>query len=132
MGTYRTQYITTQKVMIIQLNFVDNFGIKLKSKCIPLQNFDININGQTKKYELHYIIEHIGSNLNSGHYMSYFKKNNTWYCANDTIGLLSPTIHRGLEWPQFLNSLSVCSLIVCLLVCSLQIFSFFIVQYSTV
>ena len=25
-----------------------------------------------------------------------------------------PTIHRGLEWPQFLNSLSVCSLIVCL------------------
>merc|ERR1711962_519912 len=82
--TYRTQYITTQKVMIIQLNFVDNFGIKLKSKCIPLPNFNININGQTKKYELHYIIEHIGSNYNSGHYMSYFKKNNTWYCANDT------------------------------------------------
>merc|ERR1712243_242318 len=83
--TYRTQYISTQKVMIIQVNFIDNYGRKLKSKCIPLQNLDININGQTKKYELHYIIEHIGSNYNSGHYISYFKKNNTWYCANDTI-----------------------------------------------
>merc|ERR1711873_252498 len=41
--TYRTQYIRTQKVMIIQLNFIDNYGSKLKSKCIPLQNFDINI-----------------------------------------------------------------------------------------
>merc|ERR1711867_131353 len=80
---YRTQYIRTQKVMIIQLNFIDNYGSKLKSKCIPLHNLDININGQTKKYELHYIIEHIGSNYKSGHYMSYFKKNKTWYCAND-------------------------------------------------
>ena len=71
--------------MIIQVNFIDIYGRKLKSKCIPLQNLDININGQTKKYELHYIIEHIGSNYNSGHYISYFKKNNTWYCANDTI-----------------------------------------------
>ena len=84
--TFTTEYITTQKVMIIQLSFVDfvdNMGLKSKSECIPLQNLDININGQTKKYELHYIIEHIGSNYNSGHYMSYFKKNNTWYCAND-------------------------------------------------
>merc|ERR1712115_185476 len=80
---YRTQYIGTQKVMIIQVNFIDDYGRKLNSKCIPLQNLDININGQTKKYELHYIIEHIGSNYKSGHYMSYFKKNNTWYCAND-------------------------------------------------
>merc|ERR1712082_189482 len=77
--------IGTQKVMIIQVNLIDDYGRKLNSKCIPLQNLDININGQTKKYELHYIIEHIGSNYNSGHYISYFKKNNTWYCANDTI-----------------------------------------------
>ena len=42
---------------------------------------------------------------------------------NDKIGPLSPTIHRGLEGPQVLNSLFVCSL---------QIFSFFIVQYSIV
>jgi len=80
---YRTQYIGTQNVMIIQVNFIDDYGTKLNSKCIPLQNLDININGQTKKYELHYIIEHIGSNYKSGHYMSYFKKNKTWYCAND-------------------------------------------------
>merc|ERR1711873_263929 len=82
---YRTQYIGTQKVMIIQVNFIDDYGRKLNSKCIPLQNLDININGQTKKYEIHYIIEHIGPNLHSGHYISYFKKNNTWYCANDKI-----------------------------------------------
>ena len=40
-----------------------------------------------------------------------------------------PTIHRGVEWPQFSNSLfSVCSLFV---LCK-QISSLFIVQYSTV
>merc|ERR1712115_415305 len=85
-ATFTTEYITTQKVMIIQLSFlefVDNMGLKSKSECIPLQNLDININGQTKNYELQYIIEHIGNTYNSGHYMSYFKKNNTWYCAND-------------------------------------------------
>merc|ERR1712243_299895 len=40
-----------------------------------------------------------------------------------------PTIHRGLEWPQFLNSL----IVLCLSVCSLSVckFSNFI-QYSTV
>merc|ERR1712041_6928 len=82
---YTTELIETQKVMIIQINFMDKFLRKKKSTCIPLQNLDININGQTKKYELHYIIQHIGPNLQSGHYKSYFKKNNTWYCANDTM-----------------------------------------------
>merc|ERR1719481_453073 len=71
--------------MIIQINFIDNYGSKLQSQCIPLPNLDINMNGETKKYELQCIIEHIGFNYNSGHYKSYFKKNNTWYCANDTI-----------------------------------------------
>merc|ERR1712239_42300 len=31
------------------------------------------------------LLIHIGSNYKSGHYISYFKKNNTWYYANDTI-----------------------------------------------
>merc|ERR1711873_311268 len=66
-ANYSTQFIETQKVMIIQLNFMDESLTKKKSKCIPLQNLDININGQTKKYELHNIIEHIGPNLHSGH-----------------------------------------------------------------
>merc|ERR1712240_886178 len=52
-ANYSTQFIETQKVMIIQLNFMDESATKKKSKCIPLQN-----------------------------YKSYFKKNNTWYCAN--------------------------------------------------
>merc|ERR1711962_1243780 len=81
---YNTELIETQKVMIIQINFFDNFLRKKPSTCIPLQNLDINVNGQTKKYELHNIIQHIGDTLQSGHYKSYFKKNNTWYCANDT------------------------------------------------
>merc|ERR1712121_263419 len=34
---YRTQYIGTQKVMIIQVNFIDDYGKKLNSKCIPLK-----------------------------------------------------------------------------------------------
>ena len=40
----------------------------------------------------------------------------------------SPTIHRGLEWPQFLNSLfSDCLFSVCL---SVGKFSNFVVQYK--
>merc|ERR1712002_1362052 len=84
-ANYSTEYIGTQKVLIIQLNFMNRSSTKKESQCIPLQNLDININGETKKYELHYIIEHIGPNLHCGHYISYFKKNNTWYCANDKI-----------------------------------------------
>merc|ERR1711867_211752 len=84
-ANYSTEYIGTQKVLIIQLNFMNRSGTKKESQCIPLQNLDININGETKKYELHYIIEHIGPNLHCGHYISYFKKNNTWYCANDKV-----------------------------------------------
>ena len=43
-----------------------------------------------------------------------------------------PTIHRGLEWPQFLNSLFSVCLSVCLSVCSLSVgkFSNFFVQYK--
>ena len=47
------------------------------------------------------------------------------------IGPLPPTIHRGLEWPQVLNSLFVC-LSVCLFVCLSVLckFSNFFVQYK--
>merc|ERR1712126_352496 len=34
-ANYSTQYIETQKVMIIQLNFMDEYATKVKSKCIP-------------------------------------------------------------------------------------------------
>merc|ERR1712215_449681 len=51
------------------------------------------------------------------------------------IGPLPPTIHRGLEWPQVLNSLSVCLFVclsVCLSVCLLVLckFSNFFLQYK--
>ena len=51
------------------------------------------------------------------------------------IDPLPPTIHRGLEWPQVLNSLSVCLFVclsVCLFVCLsvLGKFSNFFVQYK--
>merc|ERR1712240_950272 len=75
-ANYSTEFIGTQKVLIIQLNFMNTSLTKKESQCIPLQNLDININGETKKYELHYIIQHIGPNLHCGHYISYFKKNN--------------------------------------------------------
>merc|ERR1712030_175965 len=86
------------------------------------------------------LVIHIYPNLRSNRVHTHVAPNYTvldvcltrFWLFSHTVGPLSPTIHRGLEWPQFLNSLSVFSLIVCLLVCSLQIFSFFIVQYSTV
>ena len=45
------------------------------------------------------------------------------------IGPLPPTIHRGLEWPQVLNSLLVC-LFVCLSACLFS--ANFLIFYSTV
>ena len=54
---------------------------------------------------------------------------------NYIIGPLPPTIHRGLEWPQFLNSLLVC-LFACLFSANFLIFystvQYSIVQYSWV
>merc|ERR1712240_19771 len=41
-----------------------------------------------------------------------------------------PTIHRGLEWPQFLNSpIVLCLFVLCLLVC---LWANFLIYYSTV
>merc|ERR1712089_54397 len=54
-------------------------------------------------------------------------------CFPDNIGPLPPTIHRGLEWPQVLNSLFLClsvSLSVCLSACLFS--ANFLILYSTV
>merc|ERR1711873_117815 len=50
-----------------------------------------------------------------------------------SVGPLSPTIHRGLEWPQFLNRVLDCLFLVCL-EANFLIFSSFILLflYSTV
>ena len=48
------------------------------------------------------------------------------------VGPLSPTIHSGLEWPQFLNSLSVLCLFWANFLISYSTVQYSIVQYSTV
>ena len=63
-----------------------------------------------------------GTSINSHyHWLNRYRKH--------IIGIelaRSPTIHRGLEWPQFLNSLFS----ICLIVCSLS--ANFLISYSTV
>merc|ERR1711873_394040 len=50
-----------------------------------------------------------------------------------SVGPLSPTIHRGLEWPQFLNSLCACLIVPCVSANFLIFLSFILLfLYSTV
>ena len=51
--------------------------------CTPLQNLEVNVCDVQPIYQLQCIIEHVGTGIRSGHYVSYFKTNDMWYRASD-------------------------------------------------
>ena len=51
--------------------------------CSPLQNLEVNVCDVQQIYQLQCIIEHVGSDIGNGYYVSYFKTNDMWYCASD-------------------------------------------------
>ena len=50
--------------------------------CNSLEKFHLNENEENSILGLLGAIEHIGSQLTYGHYVSYFKKKNKWYQLN--------------------------------------------------
>ena len=50
----------------------------------PFSFVDIETLQGIERYEVVATIEHIGEEMKSGHYISYIKRNNTWFQCNDT------------------------------------------------
>ena len=85
-GYQKLEITHTKQFLMLQLLLFDWEGNKSTQTCIPLQNLEIIVGGVDKKYELQCIIEHQGTSVLSGHYVSYFKiSDDSWYEANDTI-----------------------------------------------
>ena len=69
-----------------------NGGVEFKetlnmSNYITSKNFEKGIRDEYSdgtKYTLFAVAEHMGSSLNSGHYISYCNRNNTWYRFSDS------------------------------------------------
>ena len=70
---------------MVQLKFFDNDENKKKNHCYPAHQIELDINGEKIKYNLEMIVEHLGRELNSGHYVSYIKKEGKWCFANDLV-----------------------------------------------
>ena len=79
----KLEIIDTRQFLILQLVLFDSEGKKSTRQCTPLQNLELNVRDVHKKYQLECIIEHIGNTVQTGHYVSYFKRNDMWYRASD-------------------------------------------------
>lgn len=64
------------------------YSVKLNTLVAVPQRFTLSGNyvltGQEGQYECDAFVEHRGLNMGSGHYVSYIKKDNRWWCCNDT------------------------------------------------
>ena len=56
---------------------------KIFKESEPFSVVDINTSHGTKIYKVIATIEHTGHEIETGHYMSYVLKNDTWYCCDD-------------------------------------------------
>ena len=77
------QYIVKKNptILVLHLNRFNNFGKKLTKHV----NFESEIMFNKKKYSLFGIVDHIGSTIQFGHYVSYIRSgNNIWYRMNDS------------------------------------------------
>ena len=79
----KLEIIDTRQFLILQLVLFDSEGQKSTRQCTPLQNLELNVRDVHKKYQLECIIQHIGNTVETGHYVSYFKRNDIWYRASD-------------------------------------------------
>ena len=91
---YTYLMVTPPSFLIVDLQFYEYVVInraaklghkrKLLSHCTPLPHLEIpSPDGISHKFVLEGIIEHLGDSLNSGHYVTYIKKQNQWYHISD-------------------------------------------------
>ena len=57
---------------------------KYSDETEPFSFVEIDTLEGIKRYEVIATIEHEGSNMIRGHYISYIKQNDTWFCCDDT------------------------------------------------
>lgn len=64
-----------------------NEKIDVKDYLVKKSEFEANIKedyNKSSKYQLFAVAEHIGSSLNSGHYIAFCKRDNKWYRFSDS------------------------------------------------
>ena len=64
---------------------------KITAKSDFFSDLDIKTSEGVQKYKVIATIEHQGTELKSGHYISYILNNDTWYCCNDEAITILPT-----------------------------------------
>ena len=84
-----TSYTNFKDYLIISLKLEmytvtrSHHNIQKIQKDLIKMTFDESIILYEEEYELCGIIIHIGENIQLGHYKSFLKRKNIWYCAND-------------------------------------------------
>jgi len=73
----------TNNYLLITLPIINYYTIEKNTNLKITLNDKINVNN--KEYELTGVINHIGQNLKSGHYISFTKYNDIWYKNDDKI-----------------------------------------------
>tara|TARA_A100001011_G_scaffold387642_1_gene465785 strand:+ start:43 stop:1038 length:996 start_codon:yes stop_codon:yes gene_type:complete len=87
--TKKILFWSLPEILVITLKRFENNGVKInKNIDIPLTKLDLNkyVIGYDKNnfYDLYGICNHIGNNINFGHYTSYVKVDNKeWFCFDD-------------------------------------------------
>ena len=77
--------------IIIQLGRFNSDGNKIQASINFLNNSaEIECSTSKKEYQIIAFMNHNGSNLNSGHYVSFIKNSNEWYLCDDSEVLMAP------------------------------------------
>ena len=75
---------------MVHLKRFDNFMRKVRTYVqypmeLDLHKLISNKSNTSELYSLYGVLVHDGFSVNSGHYYSYIKNNNKWYCMNDSF-----------------------------------------------
>ena len=63
---------------------VNDVLLKKTNTFSPLLHLEMKTMDALHRFQLECIIEHVGPNMESGHYKCYFLKNDMWYLGNDS------------------------------------------------
>jgi hypothetical protein len=90
---------TNNNFMILQIprfdyDLINAEPVKITQKIFP--PLQVKINDENPELKLNQIIVHIGKDIISGHYVTYFKCNHNWYLYNDTEGISFVGTHKQL------------------------------------
>ena len=82
-GTLKTTIEIPSELLIVCFNLFRRDLTKITAECIPFSNVKITTNQGIIFYKVIGSIEHIGTQIQNGHYVAYLLKDDTWFCCND-------------------------------------------------